>query len=63
MSLAHAVTYVDPFNNDVIFSKALKSAVFLFFTFYFWKEFYQIANIEPGPTAYWQKRGGQLRNE
>ena len=47
MSLAHAVTYVDPFNNDVIFSKALKSAVFLFFTFYFWKEFYQIANIEP----------------
>ena len=40
-------TYVDPFNNDVVFSKALKSAVFLFFTFYFWKEFYQIANIEP----------------
>lgn len=39
MSLAHAVTWVDPFNNDVIFSKALKSALFLFlfFTFYFFE--------------------------
>ena len=47
----------DPFNNDIICRKALKSVSFLL------KEFSLIANIEPKLTIYWHKRGEQLRNE
>ena len=48
---------IDPFNNDIICRKALKSVSFVL------KEFSQIANIEPKLTTYCHKRGEQLRNE
>ena len=44
----------DPFNNDIIRGKALKSMSFVL------NEFSQIANIEPKLPTYWHKRGDQL---
>ena len=48
---------IDPFNNDIIRRKALKSVSFVL------NEFSLIANIEPKLTIYWHKRGEQIRNE
>ena len=53
----HASLAIDPFNNDVIHGKALKSVSFVL------NEFSQIANTESKLTTYWNKRGEQLRNE
>ena len=47
----------DPFNDDVIHRKALKSVSFVL------NEFSQIGNIESKLTTYWHKRGEQLRND
>ena len=42
---------VDPFNNDIIRKKALKSVSFVL------NKFSQMACIEPKLTTYWHKRG------
>ena len=46
---------MDPFNNDIIHRKALKSVSFVP------NEFSQIVNIEPKVTTYCHKRGEQLK--
>ena len=42
---------IDPFNNDVIRGKVLKSVGLVL------NEFSQRANVEPKLTTYWHKRG------
>ena len=49
------VQCIDPFDNDIIRVKALKSVSFVL------NKFSQIANIESKLTTHWHKRGEQLR--
>ena len=54
-TIRYATSCIDPFDNDIIRVKALKSVSFVL------DKFSQIANIEPKLTTHWHKRSEQLR--
>ena len=49
-TICYATSCIDPFDNDIIRVKALKSVSFVL------NKFSQIANIEPKLTTHWHKR-------